>query len=357
MEARKVQKVGASSLSISLPKSWSENFQIQRGDVLFWDEAANGTLQLLPPQIARASKDRLNLLYRIRVDGLVDEEDILGKLVVGNYVLGRNFIVFYSRRGFSSSQQREIHQAVRRLMGINIVEETTHEIKIQCAVDVEQYSINQLVKRLFKIIKRMFLTALEALKTIDCDAANTVVEIEDEADRLYWLLLRLILSAQADSSLAEKIGIRGTLELIGNRSLVKYLEAVGDHAERIAQEIFVIAETAPNEKIEPRVYNRIETLGRTVLSLLEDAVSSIVNRDLIMANRAINYRREVKQKENDLNNELACMSNECVPEMASVIHAIAWNITWMGEYGTGIAEIAINRYLEQPSRVCRAEEI
>src|SRR5207249_12246047 len=65
--------------------------------------------------------------------------------------------------------------------------------------------IYTLIKRLYNLSSTMLDESIEALLTRDPRLANDALHREDDADMMYWLLIRLLLSAQADDSLLEQL--------------------------------------------------------------------------------------------------------------------------------------------------------
>ena len=49
MESRKIQRVGYSTFSISLPKEWVENTGLKQGDLIMIATEKDGSLKLIPP--------------------------------------------------------------------------------------------------------------------------------------------------------------------------------------------------------------------------------------------------------------------------------------------------------------------
>jgi len=54
-ESRKVQKVGYSTLAVSIPKKFAKEINLSEGDSVLFREDADGTLRLIPATKARKS--------------------------------------------------------------------------------------------------------------------------------------------------------------------------------------------------------------------------------------------------------------------------------------------------------------
>ncbi|MBS7660132.1 AbrB/MazE/SpoVT family DNA-binding domain-containing protein, partial [Candidatus Bathyarchaeota archaeon] len=53
MESRKIQKVGYSTLTVSLPSEWIKRSNIKQGDIVFIFQESDGTLKIVPAQLAQ----------------------------------------------------------------------------------------------------------------------------------------------------------------------------------------------------------------------------------------------------------------------------------------------------------------
>ncbi len=349
MEARKVQKVGASSLSVSLPKEWTGRHNVERGDLLFWSQESDGALRLIPSSLARHLTVRGEKRYYINVDA-DPQENLLEKLVIGNYVLGRDYLVIRSRKGLTAKQSQEVHRALARMMGIGVIEESATTMVLQCAIQLDQYSINRLLKRLQTVVGRMFNTLAESLSHLDPALLQDVLDWESEVDRLYWLTLRLIFNAQMDPDSSQKVGARSSLELVGDRTVAKYLEVAGDHAENIA--LSLMALTKENKgTFEASVVKILRELINAASGILEMAVGALLTKDVKQANQAIELFKTHEEVGGEKLEE-AIEKLDYKGKFALVARKVAWNINWIGAFGAGIAEVAINRYLEWPTVIC-----
>src|SRR3989442_2212341 len=119
-ESRKIQTVVASTLTIWLPKAWVTQRKLKRGDPVFLVEEGE-TLKILPSEEAAARK-RSMTEFLVDAD-LCDEPGMLERVIVGNYVLGREKITVRSAGRLRSEHLDEIRGAMRRLMGIAILAE------------------------------------------------------------------------------------------------------------------------------------------------------------------------------------------------------------------------------------------
>jgi len=134
METRKVQKVGYSTLSVSLPMNWTKKMEIKKGDLVFLSEETDGALRLT----VEPGKTEDNTIYMVNVDNC-DNAEVLARVIVGNYVLGRNVMKVYSSRKLMREQIESIRGVTQRLLGIGIIEESERHMILQCSIDPTKF--------------------------------------------------------------------------------------------------------------------------------------------------------------------------------------------------------------------------
>ncbi len=351
MESRKIQKVGAATLTISLPKSWVTQRKLKRGDLVFLVEEGEA-LKLLPSEQA-AERKRSTVEFLVDAD-LCDEPGMLERVVVGNYVLGREKIIVRADRRLRSEHLDEIRQAVRRLMGIGILDETPSEVVLHCSIDPTNYPIEALIKRQHGLASTMLSESLEALRTSDVTLAEDAMKREDDADMIYWLTLRLLLSAQLDDALLERLGIRSRLEIAGYRAIARDLEIASDHAHEIAT--LVRGLLKDQIKVPDPIVSALAALAELIGQASAQALGALLSRDLKQANAALGLSKDIEKRNQDVVKHLVRESRARRgkdPSFLLPISGILTNLAQIGGYGRSIALIAYNRYLEKPSNLCR----
>ena len=351
MESRKIQKVGAATLTISLPKLWAEQRNLKKGDQVFLVEEGEA-LKVLP---GPAAEERRRRTTEFIIDAdLCDQPGMLERVIVGNYVLGREKLIVRSALRLRSEHQDEIRRATRRLMGIGIVEESPQKVVLQCALDPTNYPLDTLVKRLYNLGSTMLSESIEALLTGDPALAMDAMKREDDADMMYWLILRLVLSAQIDEALVETLGMRSRLEIPGFRVIARDLEKVADHCHAIAMNVRDLLKEG--DRVPAAVIKALQDIAEMIGDVYAKALGGLLSRDLKQANEAIVLSENLEKKEQEL---VRTMTKELRspkgldPKAALPLRAIFTHIIQIGGYAHSIAVIAYNRYLEKPSNLCR----
>jgi phosphate uptake regulator len=348
MESRKVQKVGVATLTVSLPKDWVGSQNLKKGDQVFILREGD-TLRVVPPALAQMRERELHE-YVVDADAC-DEEGMLERIIVGNYVLGRERIVVRAAHRLRGDHLEELRRACRRLMGLGIVEETANRVVLHCSLDPSHYPMESLVKRLYNLGVTMLDEAMEALLTRNPKLAEEAIKREDDADMMYWLIVRLVLSAQQDMGLISKLGLESPLNNAGYRVVAAELEAVADDMTSMAQAVLELLRA--NAAIPTPLVRRFKGLSDEVKGLYTHALAALLTRDLRLANNSLEARVKLKEAEN----ELARESLKVVRDAGALlqIRAILDSLSRTADNASSVAKIAFNRYLERSTPLCRAE--
>ena len=346
MESRKIQKVGAATFTVSLPKEWVARRNLRKGDQLFLVEEGEG-LRLLPSPTV-SDRERSGAEFIVDAD-LCEEAGMLERVIVGNYVLGRERIIIRSSVRLRSEHQDEIRTAIRRLMGIGIIEENHSRVVLQCSLDPANYPLDALIKRLYNLGATMLKESLEALMTNQPALAEDTIKREDDADMMYWLILRLVLSAQIDDGLVEPLGMRSRLEIPGYRVISRDLETVADLAHGIATHVRELL--AEDVRVPGSILKAIQALTDVIEEMYAKALGGLLSRDLKQANDAIRLANGLPKREQDL--VRLVLKEVKDPKAILPLRGIYSNMVQIGAYAKSIAVIAFNRYLEKPTNLCR----
>jgi len=345
MEGRRVQKVGYSTLSVSLPSRWARETGLKQGDMVVFVPDNDGSLRIMTSALAEYKKTQGEFIIN---SDLCDEPRMLERIIVGNYILGRDTISVISSGRIRSEHIREIREAAKRLMGLGIIEETPNRIILQCSIDPGKFPIDTLMRRLYVIASTMYTEALQALSEDNPELAQDAVRREDEADMIYWLIVRLLLSAQQNRSLAQSIGISDILEIPDNRLIAKLLETIADYAEKIASSIVELEKS--RDQLPRRMVEGIAQMGELASTVCQKAMDCNYKRDIKIANGAIEAEGVVETNEEKLINTLPKESLD--PYLVAHLRSVIWGLRRIAEIGASIALITIDKALEKPSKLC-----
>ncbi len=339
MEIRKLQKVGYSTLSVSLPSNWVKKSDLKRGDRVFLVSENDGSLKVFPSKLLKPTEGVEE--YICNCD-LCDDPKMLERVIVGSYILGRDLFSIISAERVGSEHIEETRGIIPRLIGMGIVEETSDRIRLQCSVDPRKFHLDMLLRRLSIISLTIVKEAVQALIDSDVSLAKDAINRENEADMMYLLAMRLLISAQRRREVAEEIGLTDPLHLLYFGLMLRYLELTADYAEEIAHRVIVLLQKY-KDAVPQRVIERIANLNDLAHDLVLKSVDSFFIGDIKIANSLLEMQTFIKLERDRLTQEL--------PEIPH-LRLILWNISRIADNGKSIALIAINNALERKTKIC-----
>ena len=337
METRKVQRLGPSTLAMTLPAEWAAEHGVEKGDEVSLRTSGKGTLTVMPESASTEEAEAI-----IRTDEL--DADAVERAIVAQYVLGRRVIRIKSEDGaLESAHINAVYQAETQLMGLGVIEETPGSISIRCSVDPEDFTLDNLLERLERTGSTMRGEAIKALAHGNPDLAQRALNRERQANKIFVLLLRLIFTAYQNPNLARAVGLDSGFPLIGYRSIAKNLELTADNAEDIAD---IVLETDGHTlDIDGPVMRDIRELTEQVDEITSLAVAAAVERDYDKTIQVRSLYHEISAQERELLHGLPDMDNADLLEVREVLVSLQQT----AQYAMRNAEIAANLALNEES--------
>ncbi|MFB6083903.1 MAG: PhoU domain-containing protein [Halorientalis sp.] len=338
METRKVQRLGPSTLAMTLPAEWASEHDVEKGDEVSLRIGGKGTLTVMPESVQTEESEAI--IYTEDLDA-----DAVERAIVAQYVLGRRIIhVEAGEDGTLTSEHiNAVYNAETQLMGLGVIEETPERIAIRCSVDPEDFTLDNLLERLESTGSTMRNEAVKALAHGNPDLAQRALNRERQANKIFVLLLRLIFTAYQNPNLARAVGLDNGFPLIGYRSIAKNLELTADNAEDIAE---IVLETEGHTlDVESSTMRRIRDFTDQVNEITELAVEAAVERDYDTAIRVRELYAEIGDRETEILNDLPEMDNEELLRVREVLVSLQQT----AQYAVRNAEIATNLALNEES--------
>jgi phosphate uptake regulator len=338
METRKVQRLGPSTLAMTLPAEWAQAHDVEKGDEVSLRIGGKGTLTVMPESVRAEESEAVILATGLGADAVE-------RAIVAQYVLGRRIIHVNAAEGetLDSEHINAVYNAETQLMGLGVIEETPESIAIRCSVDPEDFTLDNLLERLESTGSTMRNEAVNALAHSNPDLAQRALNRERQANKIFVLLLRLIFTAYQNPNLARAVGLQDGFPLIGYRSVAKNLELTADDAEDIA-EIALDAEDH-SLNVDGSTMRRIREFTDRVNELTELAVAAVVERD---HEKAIEIRErfaEISDREQAILSDLPEMDNHELLQIREVLVSLHET----AQYAVRNAEIATNLALDVQS--------
>lgn len=331
MEARKLQKTGGSTFTLSLPKKWVTGSGLKAGDTVFVDSAQDGAL-VLRPKPEHAGSPRTKVLQA--PEG--GSRDHLLRKLIGAYIAGYDVIEVRFKPEAGPLIRRVVRDFTRMVIGPEILEEGRTSIVMHDLSDPTEMSAEKCLRRMYMTVRAMHEDALEVVRTRDEALARDVEQRDEDVDRLYWMVAKQYsLAHLAGPRTAEDWAATG---IHGYLLVAKLLERIGDHAQRIA-----LSGMAVGKDLEPRLVKDLQAVSRAALDILDQAFTALMAGDVDAANGAVDRLASVDKQVDALTHRVASYRGEELLALGSIVDSIRR----AGGYATDIAETAINHVLSR----------
>jgi len=224
---RRLQKIG-STILVSLPKEWVEANNLDKS-IPVELETGHNTISITVNKEKKPSK-QVTISYP-----LPKEENIVAN-ITGAYLLGYDIINVKGKTSISIADREKIRGSLRRLVGMEIIEEDAANINVQFLLDETTLNPEKILKRMSTIAFGMFNDALLGLLSEDKSNLQALSNRDDEIDRQYFLLVRLIRTAMVDKRLADIFNLEN-IDILDFRIAANLLETAGDTIVELASSI------------------------------------------------------------------------------------------------------------------------
>ncbi len=261
--ARRLQKIG-SSILISLPSQWIKSNNLKKGSIIPIDVNRDNSISIFP------SVDALDETKEVTIQYSPASMDSLVNQVYGAYLLGYDIIRIKGVSQISFDDADRIKKAMRKLVGLEIVDEDGFNISAQFLLDANTLDAEKILRRMSSIVAGMYRDMLEAIKRKEGSIKRVISGRDDEVDRQYFLLVRLIRSAMMDQKLAGKLNL-SNIDILDYRIAANLLESAGDYIVDLA--------TSIQDLSKIKLVDEIAEAGALVEKMQEKSVAAFVNKN------------------------------------------------------------------------------
>jgi phosphate uptake regulator len=157
----------------------------------------------------------------------------LGREIIGKYLLGFDIIRVEAKDRINFEVRDAVKKTVSHLIGLEIVEEDYASIILQCLLEPSGFPPDKILHRSYAIAAGMHRDVVNSFLNGDIPLAKSVMARDDEGNRLYFLLVRILRTIIQNPSLSEKLGI-SPIECLDYRLAASLVEAIGDECVRVA---------------------------------------------------------------------------------------------------------------------------
>ena len=269
--ARRLQKIG-SSILISLPSQWIKSNKLKKGNIVPVDINRDNSISIFP------SEDMVDEAKEVTIPYSPASMDTLVNQVYGAYLLGYDMIRIKANSQISFEDADRVKKAMRKLVGLEIVDEDGFHISAQFLLDANTLDAEKILRRMSAIVAGMYRDLLEAIRSKENSIRRVISGRDDEVDRQYFLLVRLIRSAMMDQRLAGKLNL-SNIDILDYRIAANLLESAGDYIVDLAGTI--------QELSRIKVVDEVAEAGTLVEKMQEKSVAAFVNKNRAESNLVV----------------------------------------------------------------------
>ena len=298
-ELRKVQRTPTGTFFVCLPKSWAEQHGLRKGTLVALDET-DGKL-LIDPKYNAEQLPRVATL---------NAGPYLRREIISRYLLGFDIIRIEAKERIDFDFRNVVKTAVASLIGLEIVEEIYSQIVLQCLLEPSGFPPEKILRRNYAIVAGMNRDAANSFIDGDLQLAKSVIARDDESNRLYFLLVRILRTIIQNPSLSEKLGIT-PIDCVDYRLAASLIEAIGDACVQVAAKTIEL----DGGKLSEELRKLLVGLQAICYEAHEQALKSFVNKDIALAENVRNIHEKIETIFTDIEKVAKDQPLEVMPQI------------------------------------------
>lgn len=170
VETRKVQRLGSSSLFITLPKKWINKWGVKPGDKIIIEISEDGGLRLVAEKVKNTYTKK-----SIKIDVDNYKQSIVNA-IPSLYILGYDEMLFTTKKNLDPKEVENVITLSKNLVGIEVAENNNNLIRLDCLLDTE------------KLASAIALSILSKYIGFPLDTEELLKEAEEVRERIRGLM-------------------------------------------------------------------------------------------------------------------------------------------------------------------------
>ncbi|MEC8530044.1 MAG: phosphate uptake regulator PhoU [Thermoproteota archaeon] len=276
---RRLQKIG-SSILVSLPKEWIDANNLDKTNQVEIETNQNN-LSIRTQLSKRPSKE-------IEISYPLPKGESIVPTITGAYLLGFDIIKIVSKSPISITDRESVRGSMRRLVGMEIIDEDATNISVQFLLDETSVNPQNILKRMSSIALGMFTDVVSSLETGDKSNLETIANRDAEINRQYFLLVRLIRSTIMDTRLAGVFNLEN-IDILDYRIAANTLEIAGDTVVELAESLI-------KSNLSKTELKKLHGFTKDMHEIQTKSIDSFISNDRSLAINAITLQRNNFEK-------------------------------------------------------------
>ena len=224
---RKLVKQGAATMMVSLPSTWIKAQRLKKGDEIEILEEDHSLL------ITTSKKGELTLKKEIKIP---TPSEYMNRLIDIPYMQGYDEIIIHFE---DSKVMNLVVEEAEKLLGMEIVNQAETSCTLKNVAEALEQEFDNILRRLFLLIKSMAEDSLEAIKEKDYERLKNIADLERMCNKYALFCLRIV----------NKYGYKNTKEEKFMFYTIAVLEQLADHYTYICKHMAETKEKISSETI------------------------------------------------------------------------------------------------------------
>ena len=265
---------------MSLPKEWVDANNLDKSNQVEIETNQNN-LSIRTQQSKRPSKE-------IEISYPLPKGESIVPTMTGAYLLGFDLIKIVGKSPISISDRESVRGSMRRLVGMEIIDEDATNISVQFLLDETSVNPQNILKRMSSIALGMFSDVVLSLQSGDKTNLETITNRDAEINRQYFLLVRLIRSTIMDPRLAGIFNLEN-IDILDYRIAANTLEIAGDTVVELSESLIKSNLTKTEQK-------KIHNFAKDIEEIQLKSIDSFISNNRTLAINAITLQRNNFEK-------------------------------------------------------------
>ncbi len=292
IKTRKIQLTGKSTYIVSLPKSWANKNHVERGMEVYIEDMSDGTLKICTEKTGRKKQE-----IAINIDSMGPVE--MERKIMTFYLNGFGTISIVSKKLIPPEHRKTILAQISRMMGFEIVEEKPERMVMQDFFSHANLSLPKTLKRSHMIACNIQTTFWNAIKLGDIKSLENVLDMENEVDRLTFLIQRQLRGFMGNSSSTENMEITAS-EISAYYVACRRVERIADNISKSAEEMLLLPDSMPIEGVMPVLseandfsFNMHSKSMKAFFEKEKSDMNSLIDSNKAFQNQKINHLKKL----------------------------------------------------------------
>jgi phosphate uptake regulator len=295
---------------------------LRKGSVVTLSQTGDGKL-LVDAKYGSEASPRIAILH---------PGAFLGREIIGAYLLGFDITRVEDKERIAFEVQDIVRNTVSRLVGLEIVEEDYSTIVLQCLLEPSGFPPEKILRRGYAIAAGMHRDVVSAFVDGDVALARSVTSRDDEGNRLYFLLVRILRTIVQNPGLSDVLGV-SPIECLDYRLAASLVEAIGDECVRIS----LNAVESKGAKLDRELKSVFLAFHTICFEAHGNALTAFLTRDIDLAEKV----RATRGKMAEAFARIEEVAREQRPEAMPQILTVASFLRQIFEHSVDLSDLAV----------------